>query len=81
MQQNEVATFTNTIIERGHCSIKKITRSMMEFKSFAFAKAMIAGIEYIRCLKKGQHKNAANLSVLVLLVCDMREHEFNGKYS
>jgi putative transposase len=36
---------------------------MMGFKSFASAKATIAGIELHHMLKKGQHKNAANLSV------------------
>jgi transposase-like protein len=49
MQQNEVATFTNTIIEQGHRSIKKITRSMMGFKSFA--KATIVGSELHQMLE------------------------------
>lgn len=35
-------------------SIKRITKPMMEFKSFNTAKATIAGIELYKMLKKGQ---------------------------
>jgi putative transposase len=48
------------IVEQDHRGIKKITKPMMGFKSFASAKATIAGIELHHMLKKGQHKNADN---------------------
>lgn len=55
--------YLNNIVEQDHRGIKKITRPMMGFKSFASAEATIAGIELHRMLKKEQHKNAANLPV------------------
>lgn len=55
--------YLNNIVEQDHRGIKKITRPMMGFKSFASAEATIAGVELHRMLKKGQHKNASNLSV------------------
>ncbi len=53
--------YLNNIIEQDHRGIKRITRPMMGFKSFASAEVTIAGIELHRMLKKGQHKEAANL--------------------
>jgi putative transposase len=55
--------YLNNIVEQDHRGIKRITKAMLGFKSFASAKATIAGIELHRMLKKGQHKGAANLPV------------------
>jgi putative transposase len=55
--------YLNNIVEQDHRGIKKITKAMMGFKSFTCAEATIAGIELHRMLKKGQHKDAANLPV------------------
>ena len=55
--------YLNNVVEQDHRGIKKITKAMLGFKSFATAEATIAGIELHRMLKKGQHKQAANLSV------------------
>jgi putative transposase len=44
--------YLNNIIEQDHRSIKKITRPMKGFKSFATAEATIAGIELHHMLKK-----------------------------
>jgi len=55
--------YLNNIVEQDHRGVKRITKSMLGFKSFASAKATIAGIELHHMLKKGQHKSAANLSI------------------
>ncbi len=46
--------YLNNIIEQDHRHIKRITKPMLGFKSFAAAKATIAGIELHHMLKKGQ---------------------------
>jgi putative transposase len=55
--------YLNNIVEQDHRNIKKITKPMKGFKSFASAEATIAGIELHHMLKKRQHKDAANLPV------------------
>ena len=52
--------YLNNIVEQDHRFVKKITKPMMGFKSFASAEATLAGIELHHMLRKGQHKNAAN---------------------
>lgn len=44
--------YLNNIVEQGHRGIKKITRHMKGFKSFASAEATIVGIELHHMLKK-----------------------------
>ena len=46
--------YLNNIIEQDHRFIKKITRPMMGFKSFCSAKAILAGIELMHMIRKGQ---------------------------
>ena len=46
--------YLNNIIEQDHRAIKRITRPMMGFKSLRSAKTLIAGIETMRMIKKGQ---------------------------
>ncbi len=55
--------YLNNIVEQDHRSIKRITKPMMGFKSFDAAQATLAGIELHHMLKKGQHKNAGNMTV------------------
>ena len=55
--------YLNNIVEADHRFIKKITKPMMGFKSFDSAIATIAGIELHHMLRKGQHNNAANMTL------------------
>lgn len=55
--------YLNNIVESDHRFIKKITKPMMGFKSFDSAQSTIAGIELHHMLRKGQHKNAANMTI------------------
>ena len=51
MLQNK---YLNNIIEQDHRFIKKRTKPMLGFKSFASAKITLTGIENIRMIQKGQ---------------------------
>ncbi len=51
MRQNK---YLNNIVEQDHRAIKRITRPMMGFKSFWSARIIIAGIETMHMIKKGQ---------------------------
>ena len=53
-------TYLNNIIEQDHRFIKKRTKPMLGFKSFASAKITLTGIENIRMIQKGQIKGADN---------------------
>lgn len=55
--------YLNNIIEQDHRAIKKIINTMKGFKSFASAKATLAGIELHHMLRKGQYAEAANRAV------------------
>ena len=46
--------YLNNIVEQDHRFIKKRVRSMLGFKSFRTAKAIISGIEAMHMVKKGQ---------------------------
>jgi putative transposase len=46
--------YLNNIIEQDHRFIKRITRQMKGFKSFASAQATLAGIETAHMIRKGQ---------------------------
>ena len=46
--------YLNNLIEQAHRAVKRITRPMMGFKSFWSAKALIAGIETMHMVRKGQ---------------------------
>ena len=51
MRQNK---YLNNIVEQDHRAIKRITRPMLSFKSFWSARILIAGIETMHMIKKGQ---------------------------
>jgi transposase-like protein len=46
--------YLNNIVEQDHRGVKRITRPMLGFKSFATAQATLVGIELIHMLRKGQ---------------------------
>jgi putative transposase len=46
--------YLNNIIEHDHRGVKRVTRPMLGFKSFAAAQAALSGIELMHMLKKGQ---------------------------
>lgn len=51
MRQNK---YLNNLVEQDHRAIKRITRPMLGFKSFWSARIIIAGIETMHMIKKGQ---------------------------
>jgi transposase-like protein len=51
MRQNK---YLNNIVEQDHRAIKRITRPMLGFKSFWSAHILIAGIETMHMIRKGQ---------------------------
>lgn len=46
--------YMNNIVEQDHRAIKRIVRPMLGFKSFRCARILIAGIELMHMIKKGQ---------------------------
>jgi putative transposase len=46
--------YLNNMIEQDHRGVKRVTRPMLGFKSFAAAQAALIGIELMHMLKKGQ---------------------------
>ena len=46
--------YLNNIVEQDHRAVKRITRPMLSFQSFQAAKNVLAGIELMRVIRKGQ---------------------------
>jgi putative transposase len=46
--------YLNNILEQDHRAVKRVTRPVLGFKSFAAAQGTLAGIELMHMLKKGQ---------------------------
>ena len=46
--------YLNNIVEQDHRTIKRVTRPMLNFKSFLCANCVLAGIELIHMIRKGQ---------------------------
>jgi putative transposase len=46
--------YLNNLVEQDHRSVKRVTRPMLDFKSFDAAQATLVGIELMHMLKKGQ---------------------------
>ena len=44
----------NNIIEQDHRAIKRVTRPMLNFKSFRAASSVLAGVELMHMIRKGQ---------------------------
>ena len=51
MRQNK---YLNNIVEQDHRGVKRVTQPMFRFKSFWSARTLIAGIETMHMIKKGQ---------------------------
>ena len=51
MRQNK---YPNNIVEQDHRAVKRVTQPMLGFKSFWSARILIAGIETMHMIKKGQ---------------------------
>jgi putative transposase len=46
--------YLNNIVEQDHRAIKRLTRPMLNFKSFRAASSVLAGIELMHMIRKGQ---------------------------
>jgi putative transposase len=46
--------YLNNVVEQDHRAVKRVTRSMLGFKSFETAQSTLAGIELMHMFKKGQ---------------------------
>ena len=46
--------YLNNIVEQDHRAVKRITNPMLGFKSFQSAKSILAGIELMHMIRKGQ---------------------------
>ena len=46
--------YLNNIVEQDHRAIKRITKPMLNFKSFRAARSILAGIELVHMIRKGQ---------------------------
>lgn len=46
--------YLNNILEQDHRAIKRVTRPMLNFKSFRSAKSVLASIEFMHMMRKGQ---------------------------
>src|SRR5476649_421350 len=47
--------YLNNIVEQDHRAIKQVTRPMLNFKSFRCASSVLAGIELMHMIRKGQY--------------------------
>jgi putative transposase len=46
--------YLNNIVEKDHRAIKRVTKPMLNFKSFCAAHSVLAGIELIHMIRNGQ---------------------------
>jgi len=46
--------YLNNIVEQDHRAVKRITKPMLGFKSFRSAKSILAGVELMHMIRKGQ---------------------------
>ena len=46
--------YLNNIVEQDHRAVKRITRPMLGFKTFRCARILLAGIEFMHMIRKGQ---------------------------
>lgn len=46
--------YLNNIVEQDHRAIKRLTRPMLNFQSFRSARNILAGIEFMHMIRKGQ---------------------------
>lgn len=46
--------YLNNIVEQDHLAIKRVTRPMLNFKSLRTAHCVLAGVELMHMIRKGQ---------------------------
>ena len=46
--------YLNNLVEQDHRAIKRVTKPMLNFKSFRSARSVLAGIELMHMIRKGQ---------------------------
>ena len=46
--------YLNNIVEQDHRAIKRVTRPMLNFKSFRAAQCVLVGVELMHMIRKGQ---------------------------
>ena len=46
--------YLNSIVEQDHRAVKRVTKPMLNFKSLQSAKCVVAGIELMHMIRKGQ---------------------------
>ena len=46
--------YLNNIVEQDHRAVKRVTKPMLNFKTFQSAKCVLAGIELMHMIRKGQ---------------------------
>jgi putative transposase len=51
--------YLNKVVEQNHWAVKRITRSMLGFKSFGAAQYTLAGIELMHMIRKSQLASGA----------------------
>jgi putative transposase len=49
--------YLNNLVEQDHRAVKRITRPMLGFKTFRCARILLAGIEVMHMIRKGQLGN------------------------
>jgi putative transposase len=49
--------YLNNLVEQDHCAVKRIIRPMLGFKSFHCARILLAGIEFMHMIRKGQMRS------------------------
>jgi putative transposase len=54
--------YLNNIVEQDHRAIKRRTRPLLGFKDFNCARVILAGIELMHMIKKGQMKGAGKIA-------------------
>jgi len=54
------SNYLNNLVEQDHRNIKRRIRSMLGFKSFRRAQTILASIELIHMIRKGQFHHSAN---------------------
>ena len=52
--------YLNNIVEQDHRAIKRVTKPMLNFKSFRSARSVLAGIELMHMIRKGQMAEEEN---------------------
>jgi putative transposase len=52
----------NNVVEQDHRAVKRLTRPMLEFKSFWATRCTIAGIEVMHAIRKGQLRTSDHSS-------------------